>query len=438
MPKDCRGLGITAASAEAAAAFDRTVRSYLAISKDSAPDLKATLGLDPEMPMEHIMKGYFFMIMATGPLKDRAKKVAAEAKDRAPRTTPRERLHAEALGHWVDGRKRAAIGVWEAILETHPLDVLALRLAHHGHFYEGDGQNLRDTVLRALRAWSSDVPGFGFVKGMEAFGREETHDYVGAIKAGDAAVEHEPENPWGIHAVAHVHEMRGDQTAGIAWIESQEPGWTGCNNFRYHLWWHRMLMHLDRGEYDRVLDLYDHALWDPESDEYLDLVNDTALLLRLELHDQDVGNRWQALAEKCAAHATDQSLAFIDVHHAIALSAAARPELDQLLAAMKRYAETSDDDNADTTGDIALPVAEAITAHRAGDFGRAAELLAPCRYRLHGMGGSHAQRDLFAMLLIDAAIKSGRTDLAKALLSERLGRQPGNAWTLAHAATVGL
>lgn len=438
MYQDCRGLDITAASEDAVKAFDKLVVSYLSINASAGPNLKATLELDPGMPLANAMKCYFFMLMATGPLQDRAQKAAAEARTLAEAATPRECLHIDAAEHWANGRKRAAIATWEAILVENPLDVLALRLAHHGHFYEGDGQNLRDTVTRRLYAWNPDTPGYGYVKGMQAFGHEETHDYDTALKAGVEAVEHIPQNPWAIHAVAHVHEMRDDPDSGIDWIKENEPGWTTANNFRYHVWWHRMLMHLDRGEYDEVLRLYDEDLWDPESDEYLDLVNDAAVLLRLELHGQDVGDRWQALAEKCKGHTHDQSLAFIDVHHAISLSAAGKGDEKELLDAMQAYAESHGDDNARVTDAIGLPLARAMVAYREGAYNTVVETLLPIRYHLFKLGGSHAQRDLFNMVLIDSTLKSGRINVAKMLVSERLYRLPNNAWTRAKAEAAGL
>lgn len=438
MYQDCRGLDITAASEDAVKAFDKLIVSYLSINASAGPNLKATLELDPEMPLANAMKCYFFMLMATGPLQQRAQKAAAEARTLAENATPRERMHIDAAEHWANGRKRAAIATWEAILVENPLDVLALRLAHHGHFYEGDGQNLRDTVARRLFAWTPDTPGYGYVKGMQAFGHEETHDYETALKAGVEAVEHIPENPWAIHAVAHVHEMRDDPDSGIDWIKKNESGWTTANNFRYHVWWHRMLMHLDRGEYDEVFRLYDEDLWDPESDEYLDLVNDAAVLLRLELHGKDVGDRWQALAEKCKGHTHDQSLAFIDVHHAISLSAAGHGDEKELLDAMQAYAESHGDDNARVTDAIGLPVARAMVAYRAGEYDSVVETLLPIRYHLFKLGGSHAQRDLFNMVLIDSTLKSGRINVAKMLVSERLGRLPNNAWTRAKAEAAGL
>ena len=435
---DCRGLEITAASSDAVTAFDNTVESYLGIKPEAAPNLKATFEADPDMPMAHIMKSYFFMLMATGPLKDRSQKAAADATKLAEAATERERMHATAASHWSQGRKRAAIATWESILVTEPRDILALRLAHHGHFYEGDGQNLRDTVTRRLFAWDSNVAGYGYVKGMQAFGFEETHNYDAALRAGHEAVEINGHDAWAIHAVAHVHEMRDEADVGIEWIKKNAAGWRSSNNFRYHVLWHQMLMHLDQQDYSEVLRMYDEELWDEESDEYLDLVNDAAVLLRLELHGQDVGDRWQALAEKCKAHTTDQSLAFIDVHHAISLSSAGGDDVKTVLDAMASYASQSSDDNAEITGAIGLPLAHALVAHRAGDHGAVVDLLMPLRYRLHLLGGSHAQRDLFSMVLINSAMASGRTNVAKMLISERLARAPENPWTLNCAHEIGL
>ena len=55
------------------------------------------------------------------------------------------------------------------------------------------------------------------------------------------------------------------------------------------------------------------------------------------------------------------------------------------------------------------------------------ELLAPVRYRLQRLGGSHAQRDIFTLTLIEASLRAGRFALARALLAERTGRRPWSA-----------
>lgn len=434
MQTDCRGVEFTAKEPRAMAAFDATIEGYLGLAADTGPRLKAVFEADPDMPMAHVLKGYFFMLMASAPLKARAAKASAEADARMDAATPRERRHAAALAAWVRGRHGEAVRSWESILAEHPRDVLALRLSHHGHFYKGDSANLRAGVERALPAWDASVPGFGFVKGMHAFGLEETGAYDAAVAAGKDALALQSKDPWAIHAVAHVHEMAGRAKEGLDWIAANEPGWTGCNNFRYHVWWHRALMLLARGDTAAVLALYDRDLWDETSDEYLDLCNDAALLLRLELHGVDVGDRWRALGEKCRSRTNDRMLAFVDAHFALALAAAKRSEAAEMLDGLAAYAETDEEDNAAVTRAVGLDLARAMAAYKEGAYGRTVDLLAPVMKDMIRVGGSHAQRDLFTMVLLDAALRAGRVDLARALADERLSRKPGDAWTVVQRA----
>ncbi len=429
MPTDSRGLEFSTSNDAAVAAFDHVLDGYLGLSVDTGDRLKAVFAADGDMPMAQVLKGYFFMLMGAGPLKTKASEIAAGAEAVLAGATIREQMHGRALSAWADGRWRDALDLWDAILLESPRDILAMRLAHHGYFYQGDSQNLRDVVARNLHAWDTDVPGYGFVMGMRAFGLEETHAYDTAIEAGQMAVSINPFDPWAIHAVAHVYEMIDQPAEGIAWITDNEPGWTGCNNFKGHLYWHRALMRLDRGEYEEVMAIYDDYLWDPKSTEYLDFCNYASLLQRLELHGQDVGERWQALADMAKGRTHEHILTFADAHFALALAAAQAPEAAEIVESMQRYAVESDEENADVTAAIGLPLAEALLAYKAGEFEECVERLYPIRYGLPFMGGSHAQRDLFAMLLIDAAQRSGMSDVARALAAERLCRMPENAWT---------
>jgi tetratricopeptide (TPR) repeat protein len=413
----------------AQSAFDHVVEGYLGVAVDTGERLGEVFKADADMLMAHVLKGYFFLIMGASGLKKKAADIAANTAKIMHGASPREQLHVRALTAWSAGRLAEAIAVWDQILQDNPRDILALRLCHHGYFYKGDSQNVRDVVARNLHAWDDSVPGYGFVMGMRAFGLEETHAYGTAIEAGRMALDINPNDPWAIHAVAHVYEMTDRPAEGIAWITDHEPGWTGANNFRNHLYWHRALMRLDRGEYAEATAVYDDYIWDPESTEYLDFCNYASLLMRLELHGQDVRDRWQALAETCKNRTDEHILAFADTHFAMALGAADASESKDILDSLRTYASESSEDNADITAAVGLPLAEALVAYHQGDYAGAVDQLHPIRYDLHYMGGSHAQRDLFAMLLIDAALKAGRVSLARSLTAERLCRMPENAWS---------
>ena len=62
----------------------------------------------------------------------------------------------------------------------------------------------------------------GFVRGMQAFGLEESGDYGAAEAAGLHAVEVNPDDVWAVHAVVHVREMQGRVDDGIRFLIDRE------------------------------------------------------------------------------------------------------------------------------------------------------------------------------------------------------------------------
>ena len=75
-----------------------------------------------------------------------------------------------------------------------------------------------------------------------------------------------------------------------------------------------------------------------------------------------------------------------------------------------------------------LPLADALIAYRICDYSGCVQRLYPLRKRLVALGGSHAQRDLFAQLLIDAALRCGQFERARELTAERTASRPHNLW----------
>jgi tetratricopeptide (TPR) repeat protein len=421
MFEDQRGIEFTAASEAAVQAFDKTIEAYLSLSLEAGPRLKAVFEADPDMIMAHCLKGYFFLLMGSGPLIARAQKALEQATASAITASPREQEHVKALGLWCDDRPAAAGIVWEQILADYPRDVLAMRLAHHAHFYAGDGNAMLASLDRTGRDWAEGDAGYGYVLGMRAFANEESGHYDIAETTGRHAVEVEPDNPWAIHAVAHIMEMQDRHREGISWIKAHEPHWVGANNFRYHLWWHRALMHLDQGDSEQALKLYDDVLWDEESDEYLDLCNDVALLSRLEFQGVDVGDRWLPLAEKIKGRTTEHILSFIDAHFAVALMAAGdKVGADELV-------NTINDKGGDLRRDVGHPLCVAMVAYRSGDHQLASAELQRIEGTIYKVGGSHAQRDLFKQIMIEATIKSGDLTRAREHLEARTKTAPNNA-----------
>ncbi|GAB4359234.1 MAG: tetratricopeptide repeat protein [Kiloniellaceae bacterium] len=438
MQHDIRGLAQTAASAEAMGAFDATVEAYLGFQLSTGDRLKETLALDPAMPLAHALKGCFLLLFAKRGLAERAEKALADARAAGAKAglTAREAQHLTALEAWLAGDMAAAAESYDAILLDHPHDIVALKLAQYLHFYLGDAAAMRGSVARPFHAWDEAVPGYGYVLGLKAFALEESGDYAAAEAVGRAAVERNPGDIWAAHAVAHVMEMQDRPGEGASWIDGLERHWAGCNNFAYHVYWHRCLFLLDQGRSDEVLRHYDDKVRADKSEEYLDISNAVALLWRLEQRGVDVGDRWAELAEKAAALGEDHMLVFADAHFMMALAAAGRPgAAETLLESLERFA-TGYGTEADVAHEVGLPLCRAVLAHRRGRYCEAVDALLPHRAALHRIGGSRAQRDLFEQLLIDAAVKGGKTALARALLSERADIRRDNAWNRQMAAGI--
>src|SRR3546814_3383092 len=91
-------------------------------------------------------------------------------------------------------------------------------------------------------------------------------------------------------------EMQGRPQDGLGWMIAREPQWSGDDNFFKVLnWWHRALCHLELGQAEACLALYDGPVREARSAVALDLVDASALLWRLQLTGQDVGDRWLEL-----------------------------------------------------------------------------------------------------------------------------------------------
>jgi tetratricopeptide (TPR) repeat protein len=417
---DERGLGLTTSSAAAAAAFDDVLHCYLEYRLRIGPAIKAMLGADPTFVMGRVLVGYLMMARATNQGVAEARKALEAAREHAgDHLARRERMHLAALDAWVEGQAQRACRIWEEILVEHPRDLLALRLAHFQSFWLGTHRRMRNVVMRALPAWDAAVPRFGDVLGMAAFGHEELGDYATAERLGRQAVALNSEDMWSIHAVAHVMEMQGRHAEGLGWLDFAPDRWADRAAMRTHLWWHKALFRFERGELDAALDLYDRSV-DPGPEMfYIDMHNCASLLARIELLGGDVGDRWASLADRAALWVDDHQMAFTDVHTIVPLARTGRPEAADHLASLQRAA-AAPGEAARRLKEHVLPVSHAINAFYAGDHRRTIDLLLPLKDDLVPLGGSHAQRDLFHLILLESALRAGRFDLARALAGERV------------------
>ena len=423
MLKDAHGLPIATASEEAAAAFDRTVESYLKARLDARDHLSALSKADPEFGLAHCLKGYFAMLLYKQAAVPAATEAARKARQLTDKATTRERMHVDALEAWIAGDLNRLIAIWEAILAEYPTDALAFRLAHYKYFWMGRAREMLGSAERIAPKWGRELPGYGPLLGCRAFAREECGDYAGAEADGRQAIDIDAADLWAAHAVAHVMEMQGRQRDGLAWLDRLARYWDGTNQLQHHLWWHRALYHYEQREFEEVLALYDQRfrnlnspLTQSQPDFIIDVQNAASMLFRLERHGVDVGTRWIEIADKAEQRIGDCLSSFTLPHWMMALAAAGRDDAARrMLAGMRNYAQAPGE-NAAVVREIALPACEAVLAHCDKHYSAALDLMRPVLADTQRMGGSHAQHDVLRQLFLDCAVRAERADDVRRVL----------------------
>ncbi|HEY6132517.1 MAG TPA: tetratricopeptide repeat protein, partial [Rubrivivax sp.] len=421
---DTLGHPVSGANAAAIDHYEQAAHELRCLIGDPLASIDRALAEAPGMSIAHTLRAWLHLLGTEAPALGTAREAAEAAARHAGTERERSHAHAAALvaaGRWHDGAREL-----EDLSAQYPRDLLALQAGHQVDFFTGDSRMLRDRIARVRPHWNDAMPGHHAVLGMHAFGLEETGDYAQAERTGGRAIDLQPRDTWAWHAVAHVHEMRNAPKDGIAWLEPNAAHWSKDSFFAVHNWWHLALFKLEQDRYDEVLAMYDAAIGGPGSGVVLDMIDQSALLWRLNLRGVDVGDRWQPLAERWAPHAGAGNYAFNDLHAMMAFASAGRDELTAQLREAQRAALSSDGDNRAFTAEVGDAATRAVQAFVAGDHAAALALLRPIRSSAHRFGGSHAQRDLLDLTLIEAALRSGERPLATALAAERAALRPAS------------
>ena len=272
----------------------------LALAGDPAAAAQAAVTAAPRFVLAQVYLAYLNLYGTTAAGVAAAQRIVAELDEAAAagqRPLPeREALHLRAARAWAGGDWAAAARALERALVAHPRDALALKVAQDLYFFLGRRLDLRDVAGRVLARWPAGEPGWGYVQGMYAFGLEENGDYRQAQARAQAALAGNPRDVWSVHALAHVHEMEGRHTEGVAFLTATSPDWRS-SYFAVHNWWHQGLYYIELGEIGPALALYDSSVRASRSVEWLDIVDAAALLWRLALYGADLGDRAARLAD---------------------------------------------------------------------------------------------------------------------------------------------
>jgi hypothetical protein len=434
MGVDARGLSLTG-SAAAAIAYDQAIDHLIRFQPEVVDAAAVAVATDPGCALASLLCAYLALMSTEEGAVAGARDALANVRAGGDDLLPRERAHLAAAERWATGDMTGAGELLSEISVEYPRDLLALAVGHQIDFFTGSAVNLRDRIGRALGGWHADDRQLGFVHGMYAFGLEECNLYRQSEEIGQAAVERNPDDVWGIHAVVHTYEMAGRIPDGVRYMRSREADWMAGNFLNVHNSWHYALYLLQGGDTDGALAVYDRILHHEGSDDVaLELLDASALLWRLQLEGTGVGDRWQPLASAWGRLLAPGFYPFNDMHAVMAFIG--HGELDRAENVVRDLEEVVAHGDLAATGPrmtaaVGLPVCRSLVHFGRGEYGSVITALMPIRTRIHEFGGSHAQRDAVERTLLEAAIRAGRLDLAAALVSERLSVRECNtyAWS---------
>lgn len=417
MLRDSSELEVTTDSPEAVTAVNQFADQLLSVGNDAQVILQGVQA-DPTCVITNAHAAALYLFSGGSNAWTQAIPYLQTAKEHLAHANDREQIYVAAIDAWARRDVAQAIAYHEAIAEKFPRDLVSVYLGQYHYRNSGNSKGMLTITEKVFSANQES----SYMYGMYAFGLEECDRLEEAEEAGRRATEMKRDNRWAHHAVAHVLETQGRLKDGITWMESVCDTWeTSSSAFYSHLWWHTALYHLDAEDIAKVLEIYDIHIWGRAAkDNGREQINAISILLRLELRGVDVGVRWQDVASYLHPRLHEHVLGFLDLQYIYALVRGEQEDwANEMLLSMQAYAETALPYVRRTWMEVALPAARGIVAHARGDWQTTIAELGSVLPRLQETGGSHAQRDLFEQVYLNALLHAQENQLALDLLSKR-------------------
>ncbi len=251
-----------------------------------------------------------------------------------------------------------------------------------------------------------------------AFAWEEVGRHDEALQAANRALEINADDLWARHAAAHVHEMQG-RSAALYELLDPDGSWPRQDLLAAHLWWHRGIRLVADGRVDEALAVADLLPIDPSRP--FTLADLTSLLVRLEVGNVDVGERWGPVVDAWHRAAARHTCGFLDLH--AALAARSDPALGDAWRATQTVAHRPPGSENDRLFvEVVEPLTEALLLLGGSSDGTGVAMLRSLAPRLPELGGSLAQRQVIDLVAGEVVVP--RPDPASSIEPPRPEEHP--------------
>ena len=463
--------------------FEEAVLSFVGLRGQVLEPLQQALEQEPAYLIAYIYLAHI-LLLSTGVTREHplVQQHYASAKNlissSSSQVAVREQLYFDAL-HALYAPPTPdftlAAAIWEEILEANPREMLAIRSAHDAYIILGDTVHLRGSLAHVLSRWNHTHTQDSeeekaqqellMVNSMWAFALEENNELHRAALVARQVLTTDPTDVTALHALAHTFEMLSEKHAGQALYEEFAGQWEDLPSlFKNHVAWHRGVFYLEmEAQAEKALQVYDEFLvrdgGKAPPATPLAMADAASLLWRLSLKgvsEDLLGERWQILRKFYAegGYETAHITSFNDVHMLMCLAHADLPAAHAALGSMKKLVGKGmkhrfmqwvkarlsflptgkqqqqggcmsrrplpESSNAKVLEMVGLQVGEALIKFVEGNYQETVRLLSASAGDWQRIGGSHAQRDILSLTVIEACLRN-ETDLplARRLLAER-------------------
>ena len=428
---DAYGCDVTANSHDTVALWNAALADYLDFSGTPVQHVQEIA--DTSFVLGPVFCAAMKLLSGHDPNGASVRRNVAAMRAASPTATPAEQRHAHAIEHMLVGEFSQAALVWDTILSDNPNDMLAHKCAHETWFLVGKTDAMLASSRRAIAALTVDDPCFAVAAAQHGFALEETGAYAEAESWGRLALDMRPTDCWALHCLAHVYETQNRHRDAMDLLETRKSTWRKQNLLDAHIWWHLALRQIEIRAYDDALAIFDRHLQDVDPSNRFRLTDGTSLLWRLELAGVDVGDRWRAMADKWSQNASLHTVAFLDLHAAMAFARCPDSVAAETFhASLRAGLDGQISENADIFKEVVLPILDIIATlpHSPAAADKLREVLP----RLHRIGGSVVQREIFERSYSSALLATGRAAELQDWLKPKMARHPNTPWILRAAA----
>eukprot|EP00731_Ephydatia_muelleri_P026041 Em0018g141a len=429
---DRGGLPLNCSSERALELFNKALHASLSTNESFIQYLREACELDSGFVLVHCMLGSFWLSSSTPPSHPNVSTHLEAVKSPDPNLTSREKAHIAAMQVLASGNRPKAAEMWRAILVDHPKDVVSIRLLFYACIDLAEFMLMRDYLAAVLPWWTEEDELYPFILSYYAFALEQTNQRDRAEHLARKALDLQKKTPWAYHTLSHVIEEERETVSGVEFLTSSRENWKG-SYLNGHITWHLALYYLDQNNFSELFHEFDTVLCSLlEPDDLYGLVDAISLLWRLNVAGVEAGEeRWKKITDVCAQHVENCTFTWFNLHVMMSLAhgkvseSAARLVLaERLLKSISEYAKSNTSTDCKVADVVGVPVGNALLAFGKGQYSEVISLMLPLKYDLVKLGGSWAQRQVFSVTLIHAAIRSKQLPLALALIAELRAMKP--------------